>query len=416
LIREILWPHDANEVLKIRVENQNLEDKPAWHYDKNGIFFVKSAYKLAEKIRREAPDASSTEPDGRRGIWKNIWRTKVPNKVKIFGWRLATDNLPTTHNKWRRTLEMQNICKACGNGVEDSFHATVDCTKAKALRSRMRDFWELPKEKVFTRNGQDWLPVMLSNTNKSMHQAILLTLWRSWHLRDDFYHGKGDATIEQSARFLLNYVKNINTDMILLLDNVCTDTKGKKPVDNRMMPGEGNKKQMALQKKVWEPPPMGWLKINVDASSIEATGSGATGIIIRDHTGTILLAGGNIIKHCSTAKEAEAMAIVDGARLSNRWPGAKIIFESDCSTVVKAVNQGRRNDSHLRSTYYSFFDETELLDEWKCMLATRYQNCTAHECAACVRHGDVGVFWFSVFPDRVIRAATLDCNQISFVE
>jgi hypothetical protein len=73
---------------------------------------------------------------------------------------LAVDNLPTQKNKWRRTLELQNICTICGNGAEDSFHATVECTKAKALRLRMRDFWNLPKEDKFKRTGEDWLPML----------------------------------------------------------------------------------------------------------------------------------------------------------------------------------------------------------------------------------------------------------------
>jgi hypothetical protein len=30
----------------------------------------------------------------------------VPKKVKIFGWRVARDNLPTNKNKMKRSLEL----------------------------------------------------------------------------------------------------------------------------------------------------------------------------------------------------------------------------------------------------------------------------------------------------------------------
>lgn len=158
---------------------------------------------------------------------------------------------------------------------------------------------------------------------------------------------------------------------------------------------------------------MGWLKTNVDASFIAEAGTGATRVIIRNHNGTILLAGGNTIASCSTAEEAEALAIVDGAKMSALWPDAKVIFKSDCSAVVNAVNLGRQNSSHLRSNYFAFLDATDMLTDWKCLLATRNQNLTAHECAACVRQVDIGVIWNSLYPDRISKAATLDCNRTS---
>jgi hypothetical protein len=40
----------------------------------------------------------------------------------------------------------------------------------------MRDFWPIPNEENFARTGNDWLLILLDNTNKEQHQAILLTL------------------------------------------------------------------------------------------------------------------------------------------------------------------------------------------------------------------------------------------------
>jgi len=46
LVRNIFEESDAEAILKIKV-NEDQEDRPAWHYDKKGLFSVKSAYKLA---------------------------------------------------------------------------------------------------------------------------------------------------------------------------------------------------------------------------------------------------------------------------------------------------------------------------------------------------------------------------------
>jgi hypothetical protein len=57
---------------KIRIASQDLNDTVAWHYEKNGLFSVKSAYKLATALKREVPPASSKAPDGKRMLWQNI--------------------------------------------------------------------------------------------------------------------------------------------------------------------------------------------------------------------------------------------------------------------------------------------------------------------------------------------------------
>jgi hypothetical protein len=94
--------------------------------------------------------------------------------------------------------------------TEDSYHAVVQCTKARALRYRLREYWDLPKEELFSKTGDDMLLILLNNTKKEMHQRILLTLWRSWHLRNDIVHAKGKGTIDHSVRFLISYTETLN--------------------------------------------------------------------------------------------------------------------------------------------------------------------------------------------------------------
>jgi hypothetical protein len=44
--QECLYPHDAEEVLKVRLTERE-EDFIAWHFDRSGVFTIKSAYRLA---------------------------------------------------------------------------------------------------------------------------------------------------------------------------------------------------------------------------------------------------------------------------------------------------------------------------------------------------------------------------------
>jgi hypothetical protein len=178
LVREIFYPEDAECILNLKLPSQTCEDFHAWHFERNGIFSVKSTYKLAYNLNYGVRwfAGSSNARDNTRSIWKTVWRAPVPNKVRVFGWRAARDNLATTRNKFRRTLETLNTCKICGMTEENSYHDTVQCTKARALREQMRLHWDLPPESMFQYTGKDWLLISLATCNKKQAACILLIL------------------------------------------------------------------------------------------------------------------------------------------------------------------------------------------------------------------------------------------------
>jgi len=60
LIRDIFFEHDAEEILKIHIPKVHMNDKVAWFYEKNGIFTVRSAYRLAVQEIAQAQGLAST--------------------------------------------------------------------------------------------------------------------------------------------------------------------------------------------------------------------------------------------------------------------------------------------------------------------------------------------------------------------
>jgi hypothetical protein len=68
---------------------------------------------------------------------------------------------------------------------ENSYHGTVACTEARALRKQMREHWAFPPESMFRYTGNDWLLVFLDYCSKKQARQILLLLWRAWNLRCD---------------------------------------------------------------------------------------------------------------------------------------------------------------------------------------------------------------------------------------
>ncbi|KAL0364035.1 UNVERIFIED_CONTAM: putative ribonuclease H protein [Sesamum angustifolium] len=60
-----------------------------------------------------------------------IWKARVPNKIKVFLWRVCKEAIPTTSNLIRRTCDVKPACTMCGAPYEDSKHALLKCFFAR---------------------------------------------------------------------------------------------------------------------------------------------------------------------------------------------------------------------------------------------------------------------------------------------
>ena len=108
LIRQIFYPFDADEICKLNIPSSEVGDCIAWHYEKNDIFSVKSAYRLAATNLEQVshtPSSSTRDPND-RSIWDLIWKTKVPRKICIFAWRVATNTLATKKTNGRERWKL----------------------------------------------------------------------------------------------------------------------------------------------------------------------------------------------------------------------------------------------------------------------------------------------------------------------
>ncbi|KAL0411812.1 UNVERIFIED_CONTAM: putative ribonuclease H protein [Sesamum latifolium] len=94
LLEQKLWQEDVDRVLEIPLSAKESPDTLVWHFTQNGIFSVKSAYHLA--CRLESQEGPSTSQDWLRKWWINLWKAKIPNKIKVFTWRACLQALPTS--------------------------------------------------------------------------------------------------------------------------------------------------------------------------------------------------------------------------------------------------------------------------------------------------------------------------------
>lgn len=60
-------------------------------------------------------------------VWKEIWKSKVPQKIKIFLWKACQNILPLGENMFKRRLVVQNVCPICHKEPETLEHMFLLC-------------------------------------------------------------------------------------------------------------------------------------------------------------------------------------------------------------------------------------------------------------------------------------------------
>ena len=143
VLQNYFYPWEADAIRKIYVSEACNSDCLVWPKTSKGCYSVKSAYwMLATEAINEA--ASSFGGAGTK-VWKNIWKIRVPPKIKHFMWRSATDSLPTKQNIACRKIPIDETCSLCDDQQETSMHVIWLCDQAKAVWKSVPSFSRLYK-------------------------------------------------------------------------------------------------------------------------------------------------------------------------------------------------------------------------------------------------------------------------------
>ena len=122
MIMSTFHREDAEAIYRIPLSQRDVSDSIIWFYNKSGKFYVKSAYKVARRIQGSGDAESSRDCAGKK-IWPVLWKLRILNKIKVFGWRACHDILPTCFNLSRQRLLMRiNVQYVPRNQNQPSTH------------------------------------------------------------------------------------------------------------------------------------------------------------------------------------------------------------------------------------------------------------------------------------------------------
>ncbi|KAH9650607.1 rnase h domain-containing protein [Citrus sinensis] len=204
---------------------------------------------------------------------------------------------------------MDSVCRRCHSNREDVFHALVGCRAARKV-------WKL------TEFYEDIKILAHQDMKKDDLGLINATCWAIWYARNRVVNeGKQEdpqITAAPAAAIVESYLR-------IKCPNV------------QVVPSQHNNNQ-----QVWNPPLIGWYKVNVDAAIQMANSKAGLGVVIRDSSGKILATVVQSTGFRGDVACMEAEVVLFGIQVACQAKCDPIIIESDSLEVVKLSLQ-RKN-------------------------------------------------------------------------
>ncbi|XP_024630887.1 uncharacterized protein [Medicago truncatula] len=154
VIHQVFDDASAASILQTSLFEQVTDDALIWKAERNGLYSVKSAYRLCVE---ELIDTAHLRRDE---YWSGIWRLKVPQKIKNLIWRMCRGFFPTRDlsrdesqrfaallwSTWKhRNLKLwQGVSKTVAQAVDMAIHLVEDWSMANMPAAAVQSSNNIP--------------------------------------------------------------------------------------------------------------------------------------------------------------------------------------------------------------------------------------------------------------------------------
>ncbi|KAI0497299.1 hypothetical protein KFK09_020522 [Dendrobium nobile] len=218
----------------------------------------------------------------------------------------------------KRKLADDSLCPLGCDVVEDCNHITTYCCKLRKVLDVLRGWgFQIP---VYS----GWCECLADlkrhkNGNLMLIKMYFTIIWFVWNHMNKVKHGNPEESNVFIAISILSFISQDHSHIIQSGNWVVNQSFG-------------------LSFDKWQPPPPGWIKINIDAS-LKGNYEVGIGGIVRDCKGRFLLAFGRKKMHWDIAQlEMEAITDLKEA-LQGRFHGVEgIVVEGDNKNVIDILH------------------------------------------------------------------------------
>lgn len=150
----------------------NLEDdKFTWVLEKSGKYSTNSMYRRLMF----------------RGVnnkrMKRMWRSKLPQKLKVFAWLVAQNKLQTGDNLKKRKWKGDEKCCLCRK-MENMDHIFFECHIAKTIWYCFKEALGWDRVPIsMTDMMEHWIPIGGQNYHIKLF-TLIIVLWGLWTVRN----------------------------------------------------------------------------------------------------------------------------------------------------------------------------------------------------------------------------------------
>ena len=193
---EALSDQQAGDLLRLQellADRQPSEGQDEWIWSEP-LFSVRVVY------NRFRDQVGSEDPAFLR-LWRRVWKSRLPMKIRVFAWLLLRRRLLTRSLLQRMIPDAPAGCALCAGAAEDCEHLFVTCSFASSVWRRARvarlelssweAFWSSIGDRPYRRTSE-W-------------QLIFAILWSIWsHQNEVIFRGRTPSVdaIQHDARGL----------------------------------------------------------------------------------------------------------------------------------------------------------------------------------------------------------------------
>lgn len=181
VLQKLFSPDECDAIQCIPLPKFSTNDEWMWCHTTHGKFTVRNAYFIElTSVRSSQPSASVRTS---RKVWKMIWGANVPQKVKMFGWRLLNNGLPINQNLANRGMAVNRVCQRCRDKAETVEHMIMKCEES--IRVWYGSPLRLETDKIQAGTVRDWVEMQLAREREDEWWAMFWFLcWNIWLSRN----------------------------------------------------------------------------------------------------------------------------------------------------------------------------------------------------------------------------------------
>jgi hypothetical protein len=171
-VREAAEFSELSELIN-SVTLSETRDSVQWVLEKSGAFSTSSLY-----------NEITFTGFSNRGLM-NVWKTKVPLKIRIFLWQVINDKIRSAEQLKKRNWSGSVACKMCGV-LESTSHIFFHCALASFCWCMCRDVLGWP---FLPSDAANVFNFCYNSSNKQTRRVLYLfgaVSWSLWLIRNEF--------------------------------------------------------------------------------------------------------------------------------------------------------------------------------------------------------------------------------------